>query len=76
MRLRIREAMGLRQAMGRPIKTRELGKKVFPKASSDSQYQSMRRLVVGDATAIKFDVLIRLSQELGVSTDYLLGLED
>lgn len=68
--------MGLRQAMGKPIKMRELGKKIFPKTSADSQYQSIRRLVVGEATQVKFEVLVRLSQELGVTTDYLLGLED
>lgn len=76
MRLKIREAMGLRQAMGRPIGVRELAEKVFPKKPFDSRYQCLRRLMVGEATAIKFDTLIRLSKELGVSTDYLLGLED
>lgn len=76
MRLRIKEAMGLRQAMGRPIKTAELGKKIFPKASSHSQYQSMRRMIAGESIQVKFETLIKLSQELGVTTDYLLGLED
>lgn len=62
--------------MGRPIGVQELAQKIFPKKASHTQYQSLRRLAAGDAEMIRFDVLIRLSKELGVTTDYLLGLED
>lgn len=76
MRLKIKEAMGLQMAMGHSIGVFELAQKVFPKKPTASAYQCLRRYMNKDTAVVKIDALIRLSETLGVTTDFLLGLED
>lgn len=76
MRLKIREAQGIRMAMGRPVSLGELAAAAFPKKPVLSAKQCMRRLITGEATQIKLEALVAIAQTLEVSTDWLLGLKE
>ncbi len=75
MRIKIKEAQGLRQATGRPVSTKELGLIAFPGKPENSAYQCMRRVIEGEASSLNFDALVRVADKLEVSLDYLFGRE-
>ena len=76
MRLKVMEAMGVRQAMGMPVSLAELASAVYEKKPKHSREQLMRRVIRGEASSLKFDELVRLSRKLDVSVDWLLGIEE
>lgn len=76
MRLRISEAMGVRQAMGMPVTLAELAEYMFPKAPILSSKNCVRRLIKGTAKQISIDALARCCEKLDVSADFLLGIEE
>lgn len=76
MRLKVKEALGARAAMGMPVRTSELAEAVYPKRPKASREQCLYRLLRGDAQSLRFDEFVRLCRKLDVSADWLLGIDD
>lgn len=76
MYIRVEEALAVAKRNGNKILKKELAAKLWSDSTEVAQQVAMTRLCNGKCQVVRPEWLITISEETGVSTDFLLGLKD
>lgn len=73
--LRIAEAMQYAQDHGRKITKIELAGAIWPSRSSNSNYESLDRLISGKAVFVPISAISEICRITGVDANFLFGID-
>lgn len=74
---RLKEAMAYASAKrGKKITNMEIADIMFPDSKTRAKWANLRNLLNGDTKRVEIAQVIKLTEYLGVSADYLFGLTE
>lgn len=76
MRIKINEAIAAAKLQGKEVKKKDLAALMFPNSTIQSQSTLMTKACSGKLKRICPEWLQIISQECGVSIEFLLGMEE